>query len=753
MSDLVLESIRAGILLYLLIYLVRAGKKRAELCRKGWSFVIVGFGLLFFASLIDITDNFKSLNRLIVIGDTPTQAFLEKMVGFLCGFIVLTIGLVKWIPTITSVERNNQLNEELKNEITERKRVEDTLRKSEEKYRGLFDESIAAIYVFDEKKYFMDSNQAGLDLLGYSKEKLLDMSIPDVDADPIVVLPAHEQLLSGNRITNYEHKLKRKDGSVITVLNNSRPLLDSNEHVIGIQSTLIDITDRKRAEEAAIKAKEEWEMTFNSVQDLIMILDDKYRIIRVNKAMADSLGVAPDEAVGLTCYKHVHGTEKPPSFCPHTRLLEDDQAHSAEIHEERLGGYFLVDVYPFHDTNDRIAGCVHIAHNITARIKLEKQLRQAQKMESIGSLAGGVAHDFNNILSPIIVHSEMAMMDLPSESPLQQNIREIYKAGERARDLVKQILTFARRQENERVTLKTSQILKESIKLLRSTIPTIIDIQYEIDSEQDIVFADPTQLNQIIMNLCTNAAHAMEEKGGVLKINLTNENLDSESANEFQDLAPGHYIKLSVRDTGQGIEPQFMAKIFEPYFTTKAVGKGTGMGLALVHGIVKSHGGTVTVQSKAGKGTTFHVYLPLVEEDTGTLETAQDVAQLPEGTGRILFVDDENAAVSVMQSMLGRLGFKVTARTSSIEALEAFRNNPQEFDLVITDMAMPNMTGKELAQELMAIRPDIPIILCTGFSEMINEKEAKEMGIRAFVMKPIVMREMANMIREVLDKK
>ena len=385
------------------------------------------------------------------------------------------------------------------------------------------------------------------------------------------------------------------------------------------------------------------------------------------------------------------------------------------------------------------------------REKLQAQLIQAQKMETIGTLAGGIAHDFNNILSPIMIHSEMVMMELPSGSPLQQNMKEIYRAGERARDMVRQILTFTRKQEGERVRIEMSRILKEAIKFLRSSIPTTIDFQYNIETEQDTVFADPTQLNQIIMNLCTNASHAMEENGGTLEVNLKNENLDPESSEEFHDLEPGRYVKLTVKDTGQGIEPEIIDKIFDPYFTTKDVDKGTGMGLALVHGIVKGYGGAVTVRSEPSKGTSFHVYLPVAEEEADVPEPRKDSVELPTGSERILFVDDEKLAVDIIQSMLEKLGYKVTARTSSIEALEAFRNNPQGFDLVITDMTMPNMTGKDLAKEMMTIRSDIPIILCTGFSEQIDETRAKEMGISAYVMKPIVLSQIAKTIRKVLD--
>jgi len=285
--------------------------------------------------------------------------------------------------------------------------------------------------------------------------------------------------------------------------------------------------------------------------------------------------------------------------------------------------------------------------------------------------------------------------------------------------------------------------------LLRSTMPTTIDIQQNLEAESGMVLADPTQIHQIMLNLGTNAAHSMRDKGGTLKVSLIQEDLDSEAAAQYTDLNAGSYLKLIVSDTGSGIDTETMERIFEPYFTTKEVGEGTGMGLALIHGIVKNYGGDITVASEPAKGTTFNVYLPRVEADLAPVETQS--AKLPRGTERILFVDDEKVAVNAIQPMLENLGYDVTARTSSIEALEAFRNSPERFDLVITDMTMPNMTGVELTNEIMKIHPNIPIILCTGFSEQIGEKRAKAMGI-SFLMKPIVMGEMAHTIREVLDK-
>jgi PAS domain S-box-containing protein len=520
-------------------------------------------------------------------------------------------------------------------------------------------------------------------------------------------------------------------------------------------STVWDITERKQSE-AALQESEEKFRSFSeqSLVGIYLIQDGVFKY--VNPKFADIFGYTVDE-----CLKNMHFRKL---VHPDDLALVERQVQSRVVGKipsvqygfrgiKKNGEVIHVEIYGSSILYRGRTAVTGTMLDVTDRNRLQAQLEQAQKMESIGTLAGGIAHDFNNILSPIMIHSEMAMMELPSGSPLQQNMKQIYKAGQRAGDLVKQILTFARKQGRELIPLSVSRILKETIKLLRSSIPTTIDIQYDIKSEQGTVLSDPTQLNQIIMNLCTNAAHAMEENGGTLEVILTNENIASGSADSFPDLKPGRYAKLTVRDTGQGIEPQFMDKIFEPYFTTKEVGKGTGMGLALVHGIVKSYGGVITVQSEMGKGTSFHVYLPLVEEEADILETAQDSVQLPTGTERILFVDDEKAAADVMQLMLEKLGFKVTAQTSSIEALEVFRNKPQEFDLVITDQTMPNMTGKDLAKELMVIRPDIPIILCTGFSEKIDERRAGEMGINAFVMKPIVMGKIANTIRVVLDGK
>ncbi len=385
------------------------------------------------------------------------------------------------------------------------------------------------------------------------------------------------------------------------------------------------------------------------------------------------------------------------------------------------------------------------------RTKLEEQLRQAQKMEAIGTLAGGIAHDFNNILGIIVGNTELMMNDIPEWNPALYNLEEVRKASLRARDMVRQILNFSRQTELEAKPLRISLIIEESLKLMRSSIPTTIEIKHNFLTQADNILADPTQINQILMNLCTNASHAMREKGGILEVGLKNIDLDNKDITRYQDLTPGKYVVLTVSDTGHGIEPEVITRIFDPYFTTKEVGEGSGMGLAVVHGIVKNHRGAIHVYSEPEKGTTFKVFFPLIESETAPESTS--FRSLPTGTERILFVDDETALADLGGKILQNLGYEVTVRTSSIEALEAFKAQPDKFDLLLTDMTMPNMTGNDLAQEILRLRPEFPIILCSGYSEMVTEDKAKQTGIKAFVMKPLVMREIAEAIRQVLDHK
>ncbi|MBN1847818.1 MAG: PAS domain S-box protein [Deltaproteobacteria bacterium] len=384
------------------------------------------------------------------------------------------------------------------------------------------------------------------------------------------------------------------------------------------------------------------------------------------------------------------------------------------------------------------------------KIRVEAQLQQAQKMEAIGTLAGGIAHDFNNILQSIILNTELAIYERRSIEGTGR-MEEVLKASKRAADLVKQILTFSRRGELELKPLHIGIIIEEALRLLRSSLPTTIEIRKKLNSKSDLVMADVTQIHQVIMNLCSNAGHAMKAKGGVLNVTLSPEDIGSETSSFHPDLHQGPYLKLVVSDTGNGMDPVTLRRIFDPFFTTKERGEGTGLGLSVVYGIVKNLGGAITAESEEGKGTTFSIFFPRLEKEGKKM--VEKIGPIPKGKERILLIDDEDDLIDVERGVLEKLGYQTVTTSDSMKGLDIFRSQPEGFDLVITDQTMPKIPGSELAKELIRIRPDIPIILCTGHSAMISEDQARSLGIRALAMKPFEMREIAETIRKVLDKK
>jgi len=385
--------------------------------------------------------------------------------------------------------------------------------------------------------------------------------------------------------------------------------------------------------------------------------------------------------------------------------------------------------------------------------RLENELRQAQKMEAIGTLAGGIAHDFNNLLSIIIGFTELSKFSAIDSHRPTDNEENVLVAAKKASELVRQILSFSRQHEGKKMPMLLSPGLKEILKMIRSSFPSTIEIIQNIDHQHDRIFADPTQVHQIVTNLCTNALHAMESKGGKLSINLKKVWLNNDQLRKYPNSRPGEYMQLSVSDTGDGIKPEIRERIFEPYFTTKGIARGTGLGLAIVHGIATSYGGFVTVESVEGEGSTFHVFFPVcTEEETKESYIMPTSAKIC-GQEKILFVDDESQIVDCITQGLSSAGYKVTSTIDSREALKKFVESPDDFDLVITDQTMPKVTGIELAQEILKIRPKMPVVICSGYSSIINDDMVRGMGIKRFVTKPIELEAMLKLIREVLDKK
>ena len=640
----------------------------------------------------------------------------------------------------------------LEKEIAERRRMEEALRESEGRYRTLSEATFEGV-AFTERGILIDANVQLAEMLGYEVHEMIGRPAAEFVYPEDLTL-VQRNMNMGSELP-YENRLVRKDGSILSVETRGGQF---SNHGRDIRVTAIhNITVRKRATEVAMRAKEDWERTFDAVPDLIAILDTDYRIIRVNRAMAAKLGVTPEVCVGLRCYDTVHGTNGPPSFCPYRPLLADGNEHTSEVYEDRLGGEFMVRVSPLFDPGANLIGCVHVAHDLSERKAAEKerenleaQVRQTQKMEAIGTLAGGIAHDFNNILSAISGFTELSIRRTPEDSPLRPSLYQILKGATRATNLVKQILTFSRQGEQELRPVPMAPLIKEALKFLRASIPTTIAIRQNFtSSDESVVLVDPTRIHQVIMNLCANASYAMREGGGTLEVELSAMDLSECDCTSCSELIPGAYLCLRVSDTGCGMDEATVQRIFDPFFTTKPREEGTGMGLAVVYGIVKACGGAISVQSKPGEGSHFYLYFPKAVSTSPEFVT--ESYETPTGEGNILLVDDEDDLVELGQAMLETLGYSVLAKTSSLEALEVFRSQPDHFDLLVTDYTMPHMTGIDLAKEVRKIRTDIPIILCSGYSDFLEKVNVADFGIQELIPKPITWHAIAKAIKSVLS--
>lgn len=512
-----------------------------------------------------------------------------------------------------------------------------------------------------------------------------------------------------------------------------------------------------REHEALLESEKRYRSLFeNNHVPMLLIDPDNGDIIDANPAATSFYGWTRKQLIG----KNIHQINTLP-----VKTVEDEMENAVRgelncfqfQHLLADGSMRDVEVYSGPIEIGGKSVLYTMIYDITKRLqtkreneRLQKMLMQAQKMESFGQLAGGIAHDFNNLLSSILGYTELALKGVEKGSELEDDLQEVCIAGKRAQELVRQILAFARQSDEEIKPLPIAPIAKEALKLIKSSTPSTIKIEQEINSDAHVI-GNVVQVHQIIMNLCTNAVYAMEKDGGILQVGLDNVSFSTEQKMFSRGLKAGHYIKLTVSDTGIGIPEENMTAIFEPYFTTKPLGEGTGMGLAMVYGIVDRYGGGVDVESRLSKGTTFSLYLPIVEPVSDN-QTCSKSEPLPGGAENILFVDDEAAIAKIGKRILEGLGYRVTSMTNSLAALDHFASKPDFFDLVITDMTMPNMTGDVLATELMAIRPDIPVILFTGYSKKISDENASQIGIRAFAYKPVVTADLSKTVRKVLDE-
>lgn len=693
----------------------------------------------------------------------------------------------------------------------ERKHANEALTESEERFRMLVNASFDGVFIH-QNGIIVEANQAFAHMVGGDHDKIINRPLIRF------VAPETRDLMLRNIENNYEQiyevvgmNLEGQKFPMEAVGRNCR-YNGHPAHIIAVH----DISERIRSQ-IELQTQLAYARALNRIAETIIIEENAAKILKRSAAIVGEMlrvdrsliyrvsfkkrrasglcewlnpdvpDLAPtrstfDLGLFMSAARHIRETRRHLESHrdrPHTAIGSDG---AAEILHQQMNIASLL-WYPFAfqedgfhvfmvnqvrrvrqwsqkeiEFLDAVAQLVSIAmiktELLNERRQLEQQLLQKRKMEAIGTLAGGIAHDFNNILGAILGFCEVSLGQLAEGGAIYDNLAQIHTAARRAREMVRQILTFSHRSDQERQPVQIHLLVKEALNLIRASLPTTIEIRRQIDPDCGLVLADPTQLHQVIMNLCTNAHYAMRNRTGTLTVLLETVTVDEAMLLNIPLGKAGRYVRLSVADEGTGIEQAILNRIFDPFFTTKPPGQGTGMGLSVVHGIVKGHGGAITVESRPGAGSRFDIYLPRIAgRETGDTATALPAFnELPRGTERVLLVDDEVPLVTVGEQILSRLGYRVTAETRSTAALATFSENPQQFDLLITDHTMPDMTGIELAQKVLAIRPELPVILVSGFSEIGTQERARQLGVREFLTKPVPTRDLVQAIRKIFDK-
>ncbi len=635
-------------------------------------------------------------------------------------------------------------------DISVQKKAETLLKESEERYAVLVERSNDGVALIrDERLLYVNPRYCQIFGCRNADEAVgrgLRSIVQAEEQDRFFEIIERKSRRGDHAPSRLEFKGMRADGAVVYVeVSASRTTAEGETALL---ATFRDVTEQKQAEEE----RKRLALIVERATEMILVTDRDGVVQYVNNAFLQTSGKKRAETIGKPV-RECAGAEDKGFYEGLWARLKKERKWTGRMSLTRPGSRFSeldVAVSPMRDSSGSLLNCVIVCRDVTTEIILEQQLRQVQKMQAIQTLAGGIAHDFNNLLAAVIGNVELAMDDVPADSAVRHNLEQIFNASQRGKDLVKQILVFSRRDQQEFVLVEVGPLVAETLKLLRSSIPSAIDIRHRVEPGRDTVLADAGRVQQILMNLVSNAVYAMREKGGVLDV-VVSECQVAENDASLPDLAPGPCLMIGVSDTGLGMSKEVMDRIFEPFFTTKRPGEGPGMGLAVVHGIVKALKGAITISSEPGNGSTFAVYLPIATNAT-VRAVKEESRPLPSGEERILFVDDEKPIIEMNIALLERLGYRVVAEESSVKALELFTSDPDAFDLVITDQAMPELTGIELAEKIKSVRSGIPIILITGFSETIDGERAKKIGIRRFLMKPLVRRELAEVIRNVLDE-
>lgn len=641
----------------------------------------------------------------------------------------------------------SELSMAIVRDISVMKKAEEALLESEKAFHNLFNNSEVAMFRTRlDGTGILNANEKFLELVGRSREEVIGQPSAIYWVDPGRRETMVDMLKARGRVVDFEFQLLSKESGVRDCLTS----LNYHPAEGILDGSILDITERKRQEKAIIRASKEWRRTFDSVPDLVALLDTEYRISRLNKAMARRLGTIPQKLVGRRCYEVIHGTSAPPDYCPHSRLLRSGKDEGSEIKVERLGGLFEVRTTPVHNDTGELVGSVHIMRDITEHRRLEEQLRQAMKLEGIGQLAGGMAHDFNNVLNAVIGYAALLQMRVDEADPIRLFVDEIVEAGKRGADLTRQILTFSRKQMLCMCPVDLNEVISGIQNMLRRLVREDIEMEINLCSRPLVLMADTGQITQVLINLATNAADAMPDSGK-LRISTEVSAIDSDHIGNYDVDAPGDYALLIVSDSGTGMHKETMSHLFDPFFTTKGVGKGTGLGLSVVHGIVKQHRGHIDVDSEVGKGTIFKIYLPLTEHRAEKLKD-QTTNHVWGGTETILIAEDEAPLRKLSAAVLKHYGYTLITAVDGEDAVQKYKENQEAINLVILDAIMPKKNGKEVYEAMKGIRPRVKAIFLSGYTEDIfSPADISEQDV-IFLTKPIMPDNLAKKVREALDR-